>query len=345
MSLRNFLCNLTWFCQNKYFNKMIRRRRRIRSEAQMKLLSSNNVPDTKNEIRLFVCVRNESLRLPYFLKYYFDLGVDRMLFVDNGSTDGTLDLLLNGNQSQIHVFQTEENYRQHVNWIDLLLHKYGKGNWCLVVDVDEIFIYPYCEFVSLRRLCAFLAQEKCDALHCFLLDMYSNKPIFQTIYRKGENPLSVASHFDSDTHIPFIPRFWNCKNAPKYLFCGGMRKRVFGLDTVTLSKFPLLKFNPEMYLHSGTHGVDGAAISNIQGALLHFKYFDDFISQSNVESARKQYWNDAFQYKMYREKILKNPGLILYCDKSKKLLKNQQLLDFKIMLSSEKFDAFIKSCQ
>ena len=38
---------------------------------------------------LLVCTfRNEQIRLPYFLKYYRDLGVAHFLFIDNGSEDG-----------------------------------------------------------------------------------------------------------------------------------------------------------------------------------------------------------------------------------------------------------------
>ena len=46
------------------------------------------------ELRLFIVVRNEGLRLPYLLRYYFERGVDRLFAVDNDSTDHTRSLLL-----------------------------------------------------------------------------------------------------------------------------------------------------------------------------------------------------------------------------------------------------------
>ncbi len=40
------------------------------------------------DILLFACLRNEVIRIPYFLDYYRRAGVDHFLIVDNGSTDG-----------------------------------------------------------------------------------------------------------------------------------------------------------------------------------------------------------------------------------------------------------------
>ena len=34
-------------------------------------------------------MRNEKIRLPFFLRYYRNLGVNHFLIVDNDSTDGT----------------------------------------------------------------------------------------------------------------------------------------------------------------------------------------------------------------------------------------------------------------
>ena len=49
---------------------------------------------TKNSILAFTTLRNERVRLSYFLDYYRDLGVDHFLIVDNGSTDGSREYLL-----------------------------------------------------------------------------------------------------------------------------------------------------------------------------------------------------------------------------------------------------------
>ncbi len=40
-------------------------------------------------INAIVICYNEAIRLPYFLKFYQSVGVDRFIVVDNGSTDGS----------------------------------------------------------------------------------------------------------------------------------------------------------------------------------------------------------------------------------------------------------------
>ncbi len=129
------------------------------SRLQIKRLDNGFIPTDHKEIRLFAIARNESLRLPYFLQYYFDRGVDRMFIIDNNSTDATAKILLE--QENCHVFQTQESYEKHWHWMEFLLNRFGKGNWCIVVDIDELFFLPqggkalyqgYGSFFKRRRL-------------------------------------------------------------------------------------------------------------------------------------------------------------------------------------------------
>jgi len=189
VSLKDFF----WQCKTKYEH--------IFSSLKMKRIDSLSIPNSPDEIRLFTRVRNESLRLPYFIKYYKKMGVDRFFIIDNDSTDGTVPFLLS--QKNTHVFRTKESYKKAIgghNWLEILLSKYGKGHWCLVVDVDEILIYSHYEKVSIRDLCNYLDKEGSTALSCLLLDMYANKPIRLAQYNRGDNPLPSFPYFDKNTH-------------------------------------------------------------------------------------------------------------------------------------------------
>jgi hypothetical protein len=64
---------------------------------------------SNDEIVVAGCVRNEALRLPYFLDYYRKLGVTRFLLVDNDSTDGTREYLQL--QPDVEYFHTTTSYR------------------------------------------------------------------------------------------------------------------------------------------------------------------------------------------------------------------------------------------
>lgn len=112
-------------------------------------------------------VRNESLRLPFLLEYYFSQGVDRIFVLDNGSTDGTPEIVLS--KKNTHLFHALGPYMRHGEWIDTLLHRYGLGHWCLVVDGDEQLIYPHFEKIKIRQLCEVLSRKRlrCHAFFTF----------------------------------------------------------------------------------------------------------------------------------------------------------------------------------
>lgn len=308
----------------------------------MKKIDPDPVPTAPHEIRLFMTVRNESLRLPYMLRYYLSRGVDRAFIVDNNSSDDTADIALS--EKKTHLFFTKELYATQASGIDLLLHRYGAGHWCLVVDADEALIYPYSETLPLRGLCDFLDQESSNAMDCILLDMYPRVPLSEVMYERGADPLLVAPWFDKS------PYTTGCK-GPLYIHAqdiiyegaerifGGMRKRVFGANPC-LSKFPLIKFNKSMFLSPGAHFIQGARSSDVRGALLHFKYLHDFAANVKREVEREQHWQNAVEYKKYLSRLNSSPDLDFYSPFSARFTDSHQLVALNLMRSSEKLKAF-----
>ena len=90
-----------------YRLRLQRKRWRIRAFRKRRGLS--RVADRTDQIReddilMFCTLRNEKVRLPYFLEYYREMGVNHFLFVDNDSTDGTMDYL--AEQPDVSVWHT-----------------------------------------------------------------------------------------------------------------------------------------------------------------------------------------------------------------------------------------------
>jgi hypothetical protein len=290
-------------------------------------IDNKSIPDDRSEIRLFMSLRNEILRLPYILTYYRNLGVDRFFIINNNSTDESQNFLLE--QPDVHVFYTKQAYHNQPYWIDNLLHRYGVNRWCLVVDADEIFKYPFSECINLKQLCYFLDEKKVSAVRSILLDMYSDKPIRDNIYKSGEDFLKLFTYYD---------REWcEDKRRVNSFFTGGMRMRVFGLK-VCLNKVPLVRFNRRIFLTGGTHYIEDAkCYDQIRGVSLHFKYMQDFIERSQEEVERKQHWAQAKEYKQYMKKIEQNPNLNLSYGNSAKYTDTKQLIQEGIMLCSQEF--------
>ena len=127
----------------------------------------------RNEILLFCTLRNERIRLPFFLSYYREMGVGHFLFVDNGSDDGTREYL--AMQGDVSVWTTQASYRQArfgMDWLTLLQRRHGHNHWCLTVDADEFLVYPFCETRPLRALTDWLDLSQVRSFSTLLLDMY-----------------------------------------------------------------------------------------------------------------------------------------------------------------------------
>lgn len=208
--------------------KFLYNRARKKSVKTLKKIDIFPIPNNLSEIRLFAIMRNESLRLPHFLAYYKQLGVNRFFFIDNNSDDNSAKILLE--QKNTHLFHTSETYVNHWYWMEHLLETYGKNHWCIVVDIDELFYYPNIDLVSIPKLIEFLEKNQFKAIRTFLLDMYSKEIINKIKYDIGSSPLEVISYFDTEyeqVHFSFPDRK-QAKYFSDIVFIGGVRERVFG---------------------------------------------------------------------------------------------------------------------
>ena len=78
------------------------------ASGTLQRIDSRPFDEGPGEIRAFLTVRNEALRLPSTLRHCRELGVHRFFVVDNGSTDGTLELL--AGEADVHVFTIVDSY-------------------------------------------------------------------------------------------------------------------------------------------------------------------------------------------------------------------------------------------
>ena len=182
--------------------RMRLKRKRAKLRAWRKHFSLLPVQDRTAKIRpgdvlLFSTFRDEYVRLPYFMKYYRDLGVSHFIMVDNDSQDGGREYL--AAQDDVSLWTTKASYkkaRYGVDWLNWLQGKYGHGHWTLVVDPDEFFIYPFCDTRPIRALTDWLDTSQVRSFGAMLLDMYPKGRIDAVPYQLGQNPLEIAAWFD-----------------------------------------------------------------------------------------------------------------------------------------------------
>ncbi len=220
---------------------------RIRFKRHLSLL-----PAKANEIVLISMARNEAIRLPYFFKYYRQLGVDRFVILDHLSTDETAEIV--AREENADCIRVAGNFIYKRIWLQTVAEKVAGDRWCLVVDVDEFLVWPEMERLTLRNLIRLMETNGADAFRCRLLDMYPRGEIGAVKYSSGQDPLEVAPYFDGGDQA---------------------RSRVFGVSP-EMNKVPLLYFSSNVQLDRGNHNIQGAEFYGSSGALLHFKFLNDF---------------------------------------------------------------------
>lgn len=267
-----------------------------------------------DDILCCVTLRNEQPRLPYFLDYYRALGVDRFLMVDNGSTDGSREYLLQ--QRDVLLWQsTLPFFRANFGsaWFELLLRRYGIGHWCLTVDTDEFLVYRGSPDKNLKELCREMDGQDLRAMTGMLLDLYSDGPVSAARYRPGQDPLEVCPWFDKQSYHRRFEMGGQYHN--QRLLFGGPRQRVFPANNdYLLSKVALLKYQPFVVLDGGQHltNIPAANLAQNQMVLLHFKFFSSMPDYAHTEVQRAVHAMSAQQYKAYDRGFARDADLTLY---------------------------------
>ena len=343
-------------------------------------LDDRAIPYAPDEVRVFIIARNEFTALPFLLAYYRKLGVQRFFIVDNGSDDGTRDYVLV--QPDTHVFTPSNSFKESNcgnEWQNLLLNTYGAGQWTLVVDADELLIYPHCEIASLPAFCRYLDRQGHSSLFVFMLDMYPDKNLSQAVYVSGQPFYDVCSFFDStyafstrssdmaDGRISFPPQkviggprlrtFYAWQKRTDILSRAAFKLLVLFADKIgywkkdkphyapALIKAPLVKWHKgcrRLSPHTITP-LAPSAIAGETGALLHFEFFASFHNKAKQEAARGQHFGGGLEYRRYLTCIGKNPDISFMYEGSRRYQNSDSVLQAGLIRTTDAWDEAAKT--
>ena len=306
--------------------------RAFRKRRQLTPVSNRTGRIGNRDVLCFATLRNEMVRLPYFLKYYREKGIDHFLMVDNGSDDGGREYL--AEQPDVSLWTTRHSYRKArygVDWLNWLQRKYAHGHWTLVVDVDEFFVYPFCDTRPIPALCDWLDGADVKSFGAMLVDMYPRGRVDDVAYRSGQDPFRIAEWFDSGNYT--------IQRNPKYRnlwIQGGPRARAFFADNPkkapALNKIPLVKWQRNYVYISSTHMLLPRGLNLVydewggertSGALLHAKFLNTLTEKTAEEMARGEHFAASREYKAYREGLQAHPDL--WCRWSERYINWRQL--------------------
>ncbi|MEM6891466.1 MAG: glycosyltransferase family 2 protein [Pseudomonadota bacterium] len=306
--------------------------RAIRKRLELAIIVDRARQIEPRDVLAFVTIRNELLRLPFFLEYYRKLGVSHFLFVDNGSTDGSAELLKD--EEDVSLWSTQASYKRSrfgTDWLNWLKFRYGNGHWTLTLDPDEFLVYPFCDTRSVEALCDWLDQSGLRALGTMLVDMYPRGSVAETDYKKGQDPFEIARWFDSGNYMISKNRRYG-----NLWIQGGPRARVYFPDdpekAPSLNKIPLVKWDRKYAFVSSTHMLlprglnqvyDELGGEKMTGCLLHAKFLNTLVEKAEEELTRREHFAGGREYDAYHSKRDDPDGL--WCDWSERYIDWRQL--------------------
>src|SRR5215217_6394013 len=201
-----------------------------------------------DELVVVCLVRDSRPYVKSFVEHYSSLGAKHLFFLDNGSTDGTVEALKNYNN--VTVLQTMLPYKEYKHLMkQYLIGRFGKKErWCLCVDIDELFDYPYSDVVGLDSFLGYLSSNSYTAVAAQILDMLSEEPLSGREGNLEDEPLKERHRFydisnlkrRSIKELPHRDKRNNTLESDEIeIFRDGIRSAIFS-DRPLLTKFPLV---------------------------------------------------------------------------------------------------------
>jgi hypothetical protein len=290
---------------------------------------------TAGQVLLFLTVFNGIEYLDWFFAYYRELGVDHFFVVDNGSTDGTYEWLLDAD-ADISVFRNTGSFAASacgVFWANHLMRRFGVGHWCFHVDMDEAFVLPGMGAGrSLDDLLAYLDTNGYGTMAGLMIDIYP-----ETLERRPDIDLFADSRFIDTDYV-----FNRCELPPYVLVQGGVRARLTG-RSLLMTKAPLVKMTADLAYISNNHNHTHRPVADVTGALLHYKFIGDVRGRIDEAIDRGEHFMGARFYRALKTGLNSADGAsapALKSDASVAYRDPAQLVELGLLQTSRAWDTW-----
>lgn len=237
-----------------------------------------------DDVVLLAPVQNGAYYLDAFFDHYRAMGVGHFVFLDNGSTDDTLDRIraepgTTIDQCLLPFGPYEDLMRGY------LADTYGQNRWCLFVDMDEILDFEGRQSGGIQALTRYMTAQGHTAMMAQMLEMFPKAPLSEVADLPFDAVLEAFRYYDISTltrydyHAPDHPLadllVDNQTTNPNLAFLfGGVRGKVFG-EECCLTKHPLVFNGPDVRVAPHPHLSCGVRCSDISVVLKHYKFAND----------------------------------------------------------------------
>jgi hypothetical protein len=301
-----------------------------------------------DELVVVCLVRDGRPYVKSFVEHYLSLGVKHIAFLDNNSTDGTVEALKN--YENVTVLRTKLPYKAGPGGTECLFKQYiitrfgNKNGWCLCVDIDELFDYPYSDVVGLGSLLRYLNDKRYTAVVAQMLDMFSREPLSGRAGHLDETLKEAHRFYDiSDVtrkSIKELPHLRGNTYGSDEIeeFRGGIRSTIFDAKPL-LTKHPLVLLDGSVKpIDDSSHWVGNARVADLTCVLFHYKFLDGHLRKQAAQAVREeQYYENSAVYKRYLEVLDRNPSLHMKRATAREIKSVNDLVENQFLIASEDY--------
>lgn len=269
-------------------------------------------------------VRDDLERMKLFCQHYRNLGVKQFVVIDNGSTDGTLEWVSQQQGTRCYRVSAKFQTESKVAWLEKALALTCYNHWYVVVDSDELLDFVGSEQHDLKDLILYAEDKGYKHLNGYMLDMYSDQPLFSEDCGCNEI-VSRFRYFDVSGYFLKNHGSWVLDREVCSLK-GGSRARLFSDEEISLNKQSVFYYEPDtLYCHPHYFWPysrwDEKPCSFV---LRHYKFLKRDLQEFEKRAVEKTFWNGSQEYKNYLKSYLENPAIGM---------KNEESEEFRCSLS------------
>lgn len=314
-----------------------------------------DVDCAKDELVVLCLVRDGEMWIESFIRHHLELGAKHIFFLDNGSTDSTVERAKR--HDQVSLWSTNMAFRIYEQGMRRwLTRRFGDHRWSLTCDVDELFDYPYSDRLDLSGFLHYLNHHSYTAVAAQMLDMFSERPFSQLSSHPEDSLQEKYRYYDLADLSERRDLYWiesgDLASEEISATMGGIRKRIFGSEGLLQTKHPLVFANDEVNIYPyDVHFHTNARVADVSAVLLHYKFLstlEDQVHQAfdrSLPGSERTHPDDYLEkhYRGFHRVLSENRDLSLRTDSSSEFHDTTELVDEGYLVVSDGYREWIES--
>ena len=245
---------------------------------------------TDDQVALILVGRDAGYYLAEHIAHHLDLGVHHVVYVDNDSTDNSIEIVKKF--PCVTIARTSSNFRYREGWIRYFaITRYLRGGWRLAIDPDEIFDFPGSDYLRLPDLVRILAARGQSAVVAQMLEMVPPGDLDAAPQGSFAEAIRSFNHYDlrnitrrsyhgSGLHWGNFLEDNRVTNSEIPVMFGGLRNTVFG-ENCCLTKHALFRMQPGVRPMRHPHVSTGLTCADFSAVLKHYKFAGDVVRRES----------------------------------------------------------------